>query len=63
VNDIIDKATGRAKKALGDLAGDSSMRREGARDEKKGEAKEKLNDAKDKVDEKAEEVANLEKKD
>ncbi len=63
MNDTIDKATGRAKKALGDLTGDSSMRREGTKDEKKGEAKEKLHDAKDKVDEKAEEVANLERKD
>jgi uncharacterized protein YjbJ (UPF0337 family) len=63
VSDIIDKATGRAKKALGDLTGDSSLRREGTKDEKKGEAKEKLDHAKDKVDEKAEEVANLEKKD
>ncbi len=63
MSDIIDKATGRAKKAAGDLTGDSSLRREGAKDEKKGEAKEKLDDAKDKVDEKAEEVANLEKKD
>jgi uncharacterized protein YjbJ (UPF0337 family) len=59
---IIDKITGRTKKAAGDLAGDSSLRREGAREERKGEAKEKLNDAQDKVEEKAAEVSDLERK-
>ena len=59
---IIDKITGRAKKAAGDLTGDSSLRREGAREERKGEAKEKLNDAQDKVEEKAAEVSDLERK-
>jgi uncharacterized protein YjbJ (UPF0337 family) len=58
---IIDKITGRTKKAAGDLAGDSSLRREGAREERKGEAKEKLNDAQDKVEEKAAEVSDLER--
>ncbi len=59
---IIDKITGRAKKAAGDIAGDSSLRREGAREEKKGEAKEKLSDAQDRVEEKAAEVSDLERK-
>jgi uncharacterized protein YjbJ (UPF0337 family) len=59
---IIDKLTGRAKKAAGDLAGDGSLRREGAREERKGEAKEKLNQAQDKVEQKADEVADLERK-
>jgi len=59
---IIDKITGRAKKAAGDIAGDSSLRREGAREEKKGEAKEKLNDAQDRVEDKAAEVSDLERK-
>ena len=36
---IIDKITGRAKKAAGDLTGDASLRRQGAREERKGEAK------------------------
>ena len=31
---IIDKITGRAKKAAGDVAGDPSLRREGAKDER-----------------------------
>ena len=36
---IKDKLTGRAKKAAGDLAGDSSLRREGSKEELKGEKK------------------------
>jgi len=63
MDNIKDKAVGRAKKAAGDLAGDSGLRREGARDEKKGEAKDKLDDAKEKVQDEAEEIADLEKKD
>jgi uncharacterized protein YjbJ (UPF0337 family) len=59
---IIDKITGRAKKAAGDLADDSSLRREGAREERKGEAKDELADAHARADAKAEEVADLERK-
>jgi uncharacterized protein YjbJ (UPF0337 family) len=59
---IIDKITGRTKKAAGDLADDASLRREGAQEERKGEAKEELADAHAKADAKAEEVANLERK-
>ena len=59
---IFDKLTGRAKKAAGDLTGDSSMRREGSREERKGEAKEDLNRAQDKAADKAEEVSDLERK-
>jgi uncharacterized protein YjbJ (UPF0337 family) len=59
---IIDKVTGRVKKAAGDLADDASLKREGAREERKGEAKEQLDNAQDKVERKAEEVANLERK-
>ncbi len=59
---IIDKITGRAKKAAGDVTGDSSLRREGAREEHKGEAKDKLNQAQDRVEEKAAEVSDLERK-
>jgi uncharacterized protein YjbJ (UPF0337 family) len=57
-----DKITGRIKKAAGDLADDPSLRREGHREERKGEAKEELADAHEKADRKAEEVANLERK-
>jgi uncharacterized protein YjbJ (UPF0337 family) len=59
---IIDKITGRTKKAAGDLADDPSLRREGAREERKGEAKEELADAHAKADAKAEEVSDLERK-
>jgi uncharacterized protein len=59
---LIDKLTGRAKKAAGDLTGDGSLRREGTKEEKKGEAKEKLNRAQDTVEDKADEVADLERK-
>ena len=57
-----DKATGRAKKALGDLTDDSSLRREGSREEKKGEKKEELDRAQEKVEKKSQEVGDLEKK-
>jgi uncharacterized protein YjbJ (UPF0337 family) len=59
---ILDKITGRAKKAAGDLADDQSLRRQGAREERKGEAKEQRDRASDKVQQKAEEVADLERK-
>jgi uncharacterized protein YjbJ (UPF0337 family) len=59
---IVDKLTGRAKKAAGDLTGDGSLRREGRQEERKGEAKEELGNAQDKADRKADEVANLERK-
>ena len=59
---ILDKITGRTKKAAGDLSGDSSLRRQGAREERKGEAKEQLDNAQDKVQDKAAEVSDLERK-
>jgi uncharacterized protein YjbJ (UPF0337 family) len=59
---IVDKLTGRAKKAAGDLADDQSLRRQGAREERKGEAKEQLDRAQDKVQDKAAEVSDLERK-
>lgn len=39
---ITDKVTGRVKKAAGDLLGDEGLRRQGADEERKGEAKEEL---------------------
>jgi uncharacterized protein YjbJ (UPF0337 family) len=59
---ITDKITGRVKKAAGDLMDDPSTRREGAREERKGEAKEDLDRAHEHADRKAEEVADLERK-
>ena len=59
---ILDKLTGRAKQAAGDLADDAGLRREGRREEEKGEKKEQLDRAQDKADRKADEVADLERK-
>jgi uncharacterized protein YjbJ (UPF0337 family) len=59
---ITDKITGRVKKAAGDLTDDPSLRRQGSREERKGEAKEELARDQEKADRKAEEVANLERK-
>jgi uncharacterized protein YjbJ (UPF0337 family) len=59
---IIDKITGRTKKAAGDLAGDSSLRSQGRREERKGEEKDKLADAQDRVEEKSQDVADLERR-
>jgi uncharacterized protein YjbJ (UPF0337 family) len=59
---ILDKITGRAKKAAGDLSGDPGLRRQGRQEERKGEAKEELNRAEEQVEEKAAEVAQRERK-
>ena len=59
---ILDKITGRAKKAAGDIADDSSLRREGRREERKGEAKDELNTAQERAADKAAEVSDLERK-
>jgi uncharacterized protein YjbJ (UPF0337 family) len=59
---ILDKITGRTKKAAGDLADDASLRHEGRQEERKGEAKDELAEAQDKTADKAQEVADLEHK-
>jgi uncharacterized protein YjbJ (UPF0337 family) len=59
---ILDKLTGRAKQAAGDLTDDAGLRREGKREERKGEKKDELNNAQEKADRKADEVADLERK-
>jgi uncharacterized protein YjbJ (UPF0337 family) len=59
---IIDKITGRTKKAAGDVAGDSSLRAQGRREERKGEEKDKLANAQDRVEEKSQDVADLERR-
>ena len=58
---IIDKLTGRAKQAAGDLTGDGSMRRKGVKEERKGEAKEDLARADEQAQAKADEVSRLER--
>lgn len=59
---ILDKLTGRAKQAAGDLADDPSLRKQGKREERKGEKKEELGRAQEKAEEAADEVADLERK-
>ena len=59
---IIDKITGRTKKAAGDLADDPSLRKQGRNEEAKGNAKEKQARAEEKADSAADDVANLERK-
>ncbi|MDP9345314.1 MAG: CsbD family protein [Actinomycetota bacterium] len=59
---VTDKITGRAKKAAGDLTDNSSLRREGRQEERKGEAKEELGNAQERAEAKADEIADLERK-
>lgn len=59
---LIDKLTGRAKKTAGDLTGDASLKREGSKEERKGEAKDELARDQERADRKAEEVADLERR-
>jgi uncharacterized protein YjbJ (UPF0337 family) len=59
---ILDKISGRFKKAAGDVTDDPSLRREGGREERKGEAKDELAGAQERADAKADEVADLERR-
>ena len=59
---LMDKITGRAKKAAGDLSDNSSLKRKGRQEERKGEAKDELGRAQNRADSKADEVADLERK-
>ena len=59
---ITDKITGRAKQAAGDLTGDADTRRQGQREEAKGEAKDDLARKQEETEAKAGEVADLERK-
>jgi uncharacterized protein YjbJ (UPF0337 family) len=59
---IIDKITGKTKQAAGDLADDPTLRREGVKEERKGEAKEDLAEKERETEAKADEVADLERR-
>ena len=59
---LIDKLTGRAKQAAGDVTGNEGLRREGMAEEQKGAKKDELADAEAKAEAKAEEVVDLERK-
>lgn len=58
---IIDKLTGRAKKAAGDVANDASLRRQGKKEEQKGSAKERQAQAEERADAEADRAARLER--
>ena len=59
---LLDKITGRAKKAAGDLTGRAGLRREGALEERKGEAKKEKERAQEQADRRAAEVADLDRR-
>ena len=59
---IMDKVSGRAKKAAGDITGSGDTRREGRLEEEKGEKKEQLARDEERADRKADEVDSLERK-
>jgi uncharacterized protein YjbJ (UPF0337 family) len=59
---IIDKISGRAKQAAGDLLGDEKTRRQGVREERKGEVKDQADAAERKASAKRQEAADLERK-
>ncbi len=59
---LTDKITGRAKKAAGDLTDDASLKHEGGKEEKKGEAKDQLAESQQQTADKAAEVSDLERK-
>jgi uncharacterized protein YjbJ (UPF0337 family) len=61
VSGLIDRITGRAKKAAGDLADDPKLRAQGVREERKADAKDELARAQQEADRKADEVARLER--
>ncbi len=59
---ILDKITGRAKQAAGDLMGDKDLERQGSMEERKGEAKERFARTEEKAEREAREVADLERR-
>ena len=58
---IMDKVTGRAKKAAGDITDDASLRQQGRKEEQKGDAKENAARQQEKADAESERAAKLER--
>jgi uncharacterized protein YjbJ (UPF0337 family) len=56
MGETTDKIAGRAKQAGGAVTGDDSLKREGERDERKGEVKEGVNDAVDTAQDKLDDL-------
>ena len=59
---LLDKITGRAKKAAGDVTDSASLRQQGRKEERKGEAKEDAARAQERADEKAREAEDLDRR-
>lgn len=59
---LLDKITGRTKKAAGELTGSAALRREGRKEEEKGEAKEKLARAEERVERESGDVREMERR-
>jgi uncharacterized protein YjbJ (UPF0337 family) len=59
---LLDKITGRAKKAAGDVTDDASLRQQGRKEERKGEAQEGAARAQERADEKSQEAADLDRR-
>ncbi len=58
---LMDKITGRAKKAAGDVTDDASLRQQGRKEERKGEAKEEAARAEERADQKSREAQDLDR--
>ena len=58
---LMDKITGRAKKAAGDITDDASLRQQGRKEEAKGDAKENAARKQEKADAEKERAAKLER--
>jgi uncharacterized protein YjbJ (UPF0337 family) len=58
---ITDKVSGRAKQAVGDLAGDEDTKRQGEKEERKGDVKDDAAKAENEAAAKREEAADLER--
>lgn len=59
---ITDKITGRAKQAAGDVTGDADTKRQGEREERKGDVKDDAAQAENDASAKREEAADLDRK-
>jgi len=57
---LMDRVSGRLKKAAGDLKGDEGLRRQGTREERKADTREDLDRAHEQVEEQAARVRNAE---
>ena len=58
---IVDKITGRAKKAAGDVTDDAHMRQQGRKEEQKGDAKDSAARKQEQADAEADRAAKLER--